>query len=114
MLAFGPFQVFQVLLRVASSLTTVNQEKEVQEGFLELAIDLQRFCKSPKQWFSKCGPQTSSFTWELLKNANLGNSLAVQWLGLRAFTAEGLVAELRSCKPCGVAKKKKANLICIY
>ena len=38
-----------------------------------------------------------------------GNSLAVQWLGLRAFTAEvrvrSLVGELRSCKPRSVAKK---------
>ena len=38
-----------------------------------------------------------------------GNSLAVQWLGLGAFTAvtqvESLVWELRSCKPHGTAKK---------
>ena len=37
--------------------------------------------------------------------------MAVQWLGLCALTAkvEGsiLVGELRSCKPCGVVKKKK-------
>ena len=35
----------------------------------------------------------------------------VQWLGLRAFTARtrvpSLVRELRSCKLCGVAKKKR-------
>ena len=43
-----------------------------------------------------------------------GTSLAVQWLRLGAFTAKGpgprfspLVGELRSYKPCGVAKKKK-------
>ena len=40
-----------------------------------------------------------------------GNSLAVQWLGLRAFIAraqvQSLVRELRSCKLRGVAKKKK-------
>ena len=40
-----------------------------------------------------------------------GNSLSVQWLGLSAFTAvaqvQSLVRELRSCKLCGVAKKKK-------
>ena len=39
------------------------------------------------------------------------NSLAVQWLGLSAFTAvarvRSLVGELRSCKPCSVARKKK-------
>ena len=39
-----------------------------------------------------------------------GNSLAVQWLGLGAFTAtvgvQSLVGELRSHKPPGVAKKK--------
>ena len=38
-----------------------------------------------------------------------GNSLAVQWLELCTFTAEGLVQslvmELRSHKPCSVAKK---------
>ena len=42
------------------------------------------------------------------KKYNIGNSLAVQWLGLRALTAEGwvqsLVRELRSHKPRGVAK----------
>ena len=40
-----------------------------------------------------------------------GTSLAVQWLVLRAFTAEGVNSipglELRSYKPCGTAKKKK-------
>ena len=50
-----------------------------------------------------------------LKNPTDGNSLAVQWLGLRAFTAEGrvqvqsLVRDLRSCKPHGVAKKPPQN-----
>ena len=38
-----------------------------------------------------------------------GNSLTVQWLGLSAFTAvarlQSLVEELRSSKPCGVAKQ---------
>ena len=42
----------------------------------------------------------SSFS---LKIIHLGNSLAVQWLGLGAFTAEDqarcLVRELRFCKP---------------
>ena len=42
----------------------------------------------------------------------IGNSLAVQWLRLHAFTAEGpgsgsLVGELSSHKPRSVAKKKK-------
>ena len=41
----------------------------------------------------------------------VGNSLAVQWLGLSAFTCgarvPSLLGELRSCKPCGTAKKKK-------
>ena len=40
-----------------------------------------------------------------------GNSLAVQWLGLRTFTAgarvQSLVGELRSSKLRGTAKKKK-------
>ena len=43
-------------------------------------------------------------------NYDLGNSLVVQWLGLRACTAVGqvwsLVWELRSHKPCDTAKKK--------
>ena len=37
--------------------------------------------------------------------------MVVQWLGLRAFTAgaqvQSLVRELRSWKPCGMAKKKE-------
>ena len=41
----------------------------------------------------------------------MGNSLVVQWLGLGAFTARArvhsLVRELKSCKPCGVARKIK-------
>ena len=46
-----------------------------------------------------------------------GNSLAVQWLGLSAFTAgaqvQSLMGELRSRKPHGVAKKKKISLLFI-
>ena len=43
---------------------------------------------------------------------NVGNSLAVQWLELCAFTAKGpgfnpQSRNLRSHKPCGMAKKKK-------
>ena len=45
------------------------------------------------------------------KRKSTGNSLAVQWLGLGAFTAwpwvQSLVWELISCKPCSIAKKKK-------
>ena len=41
----------------------------------------------------------------------MGNSLAVQWLGLGAFTAraqvQSLVGELRSRKPRGVAIKQQ-------
>ena len=41
----------------------------------------------------------------------VGNSLAVQWSGLGAFThaaqVPSLVGELRSCKLLGVIKKKK-------
>ena len=40
----------------------------------------------------------------------MGNSLAVQWLGLGTFIAgawfKSLVRELRSCKLCGGAKNK--------
>ena len=39
---------------------------------------------------------------------------AVQWLGLRTFTVEGmgsiLVRELKSCMPCSVAKKKSERI----
>ena len=46
------------------------------------------------------------------QNPSSGTSLAVQWLGLRVSTAGGawvqpLVGELRSCMPCGAARKKK-------
>ena len=44
----------------------------------------------------------------IYKKAKLGNSLVVQWLGFGTFTAgalvQSLVGELRSCKPCGMAK----------
>ena len=47
--------------------------------------------------------------YKVIKDNN-GNSLVVQWLGLGTFTAVGrvqsLVGELRSCKPCSVAKNK--------
>ena len=38
-----------------------------------------------------------------------GNSLVVQWLGHSAFTAMGLVRELRSRKLCSVTKKNKTK-----
>ena len=45
---------------------------------------------------------------------NLGNSLAVQWLGLSVFAAgarvQSLVRELRSCKPCGMAGEEKKKV----
>ena len=48
---------------------------------------------------------------DLLEKLPTGNSLAVQWLGLCAFTAEGwvrfLVWELRSHKLHSTAKNKK-------
>ena len=46
-----------------------------------------------------------------LREKNIGSSLVVQWLGLRAFTAgtwvQCLLEELRSQKLSGAAKKKK-------
>ena len=46
---------------------------------------------------------------------NLGNSLAVQWLGLGALTAragvQSLVGELRSCTQRGTTEKKKKKSI---
>ena len=51
-----------------------------------------------------------------MKESSWGNSLAVQWLGLRAFTAlvqvQSLVGELRPRKPRG--KKKKRIFLGIY
>ena len=53
----------------------------------------------------------------LLNTSNLGNSLVVQWLGFCVFTAEGMGSihgqELRSCKPHGMAKKKKNSCVCV-
>ena len=47
-----------------------------------------------------------------IKNKLLGNSLAVQWLGLGTFTAttwvQSLVGELRSCKFCSRKTKTKS------
>ena len=47
--------------------------------------------------------------WEATTRAVARNSLAGQWLGLRALTAgarvQPLVRELRSQVPCGMAKK---------
>lgn len=41
-----------------------------------------------------------------------------QWLGFRAFTARAqvpaLVSELKSCKPCSVANKKKERKKKLY
>ena len=51
------------------------------------------------------------FCFDFTLNSIRGNSLAVQWLGLRTFTAEGSGSipgrELRSYKLHGVAKKIK-------
>ena len=50
-----------------------------------------------------------------LKNPRLGNSLAIQWLGLDALTAgaqvQSLVRELRSHKLCSGAKKQKTTTL---
>ena len=52
-----------------------------------------------------------------LSEINLGNSLAVQWLGLLAFTAEGAGSvpgwgtEIPQAKLCSAAKKKETNLL---
>ena len=59
----------------------------------------------------------SAFSLKMTVNCKIkrtGNSLAVQWLGLRAFTAvawvQSLVRELRSHKPGSTAKKKKKRM----
>ena len=50
--------------------------------------------------------------WKSLRNPTVaGNSLAVQWLGLAAFTAVAwvgsLVGKLRPCKLCGMMRKER-------
>ena len=59
--------------------------------------------------FSKNGAGTTGYP--RAKERSRRNSLAVKWLGLSAFTAlarvQSLVAELRSHKPPGAAKKQK-------
>ena len=51
----------------------------------------------------------------LFKMLNEGNSLVVQWLECSTFTVRAqvrsLVRELRSCKPQGMAKKKKRKFL---
>ena len=60
---------------------------------------------------------TEQLSMHLLNTSNLGNSLVVQWLGFCVFTAEGMGSihgqELRSCKPHGMAKKKKNSCVCV-
>ena len=52
---------------------------------------------------------------DVIRKVPGGVLLAVQWLGLSAFTAmaqvQSLVRELRSCKSHGMAKKKKKKKI---
>ena len=47
--------------------------------------------------------------------SSIGNFLMVQWLGLRV-QVQSLVQELRSCKLCGAAKKKKIHYssLCLF
>ena len=46
-----------------------------------------------------------------IENSVCGNFLAVQWLGIQAFTAEGPGSisgpGTKSCKPHGMAKRRK-------
>ena len=51
------------------------------------------------------------------KTTTIGNSLVVQWLGLRTFAAsrvQSLVREIRSRKLHGAVKKKKKSTIYTY
>ena len=58
-------------------------------------------------------PTNSALPGKFLKILRPGNFLAVQWLGLGAFTAvaqvQSPVRELRSCKLCVAAKQNKTN-----
>ena len=63
--------------------------------------------------------QGSPLSWVLIQAyISTGNSLVVQSLGLGAFIAgtwvQSLVGELRSCKPCGVAKRNKNKTKKLY
>ena len=64
-------------------------------------------------YFFQCAYNISDFNFVLniFRIRKLGNSLAVRWLGLHAFTAvarvQSLVGEIRSHKPQGTAKKKE-------
>ena len=55
------------------------------------------------------------FSWHCNRLRFLENSLAVQWLGIYAFTAkdrvQSLVGELRSLKSCDTAKNKKKKFL---
>ena len=61
-----------------------------------------------------CQLTSEADQWEGNENFLWGNSLAVQWLGLQAFTTgawvRSLVGGLRSLK-CAAAKKKKKNFL---
>ena len=73
-------------------------------------------CNSPHL---KCGQLiVTSFQrgtgWKLREKSTFkiekrGASLAIQWLGLYAFTAGGPLGELGTHKGCSVAKKKKSD-----
>ena len=76
-----------------------------------MRLYLALFCLLLKYLKSICYA-SFSFHYFSLKNVT-GNSLAVQWLGLGAFTAGArvgsLVREVRSCKPPSAGKKKNPN-----
>ena len=66
--------------------------------------------KNRKEQDFGCPPMSFSI---ILFSAYNGNSMAVQWLGLSTFTAgtrvQSPVRELRSRKPCGLAKTNKSR-----
>ena len=68
----------------------------------------------PKEKKEKKKDSLQSIYYPGFVNQRRGNSLAVQWLGLNAFTAgaqvQSLVGELRSCKSCSVGKKERKFL----
>ena len=66
----------------------------------------------PNDWCSMRS-EVRSTSCRILESKTSGNSLAVQWLGLHAFTTRGWVQslseELGLHKPCDAAKKKETQ-----
>ena len=102
----------------ARSIASIQDSSEGRSQF-------QSFLKAPLRallcLYQSSAPLSAQYcflhspTIGVFKNTPLGNSLALQWLGLYTSTAGGtgssLVRELRSRKPHGVVKKKNVRTL---